>query len=93
MHDSRMLSLWYLHWVSRVVELQALLGPPRFEIFSSGIHKTQADIKDFLHYFFYQEEMFLFSGLDYRTVLSSIITVKLQKQIENNTTCLSVQEL
>ena len=49
--DSRMLSFWFLHWVLRVVKLQALLGRPGFDILSSGIHKTQAHIKDFLHYF------------------------------------------
>ena len=52
MPDSRMLSFWFLHWVFRVVELQAILGPPGFDIFSSGIHKTQVHIKDFLHYCF-----------------------------------------
>ena len=88
MPDSRMLSFWFLHCVFRVVELQSLLGPPGFDILSSGIHKTQAHIKDFL---FHQEEMFLLSGLDYCTVLSSIITVKLQKQFGNNTALLSVQ--
>ena len=41
----------------------------------------------------YQEEMFLLLGLDYCPVLSSTITVKLQKQIGNNTAFLSVQEL
>ena len=39
------------------------------------------------------EEMFLLLGLDYCTVLSSIITVKLQKQLGNSTAFLSVQEL
>ena len=92
MPDSRMLSFWFLHWVFRVVELQSLLGPPGFDILSSGIHKTQAHSKGFL-LLFHQEEMFLLSGLNYCTVLSSIITVKLQKQLGNNTTFLSVQEL
>ena len=32
MPDSRMLSFWFLHWVFRVVELQASLGPLRFDI-------------------------------------------------------------
>ena len=41
-----------LHWVFRVVEFQSLLGPPGFDIVSSGIHKTQAHSKDFLHYYF-----------------------------------------
>ena len=41
-----MLSFWFLYWVFRVVELQALLGPPGFDILRSGIHKTQAHIKD-----------------------------------------------
>ena len=49
MPDSRMLSFWFLHWVFRVVKLQAILGRPGFDIVSSGIHKTQAHIKDFLH--------------------------------------------
>ena len=92
MPDSRMLSFWFLHWVFRVVELQSLLGPPGFHILGSGIHKTQAYSKGFL-LLFHQEEMFLLSGLNYCTVLSSIITVKLQKQLGNNTAFLSVQEL
>ena len=91
MRDSRMLSFWFLHWVFRVVILQALLGPLRFHMFSSGIHKTQAHIKEFL--LFYQEEMFLLLGLDYCTVVSSIITVNLHKHIGNNTAFLCVQEL
>ena len=45
MPDTRMLSLWFLFWVSRVVELQALLGPPRFDIFSSGIRKIQQTLR------------------------------------------------
>ena len=76
MPESRMLSFQFLHWVFRAVELQASLGPPGFDIFSSVIHKTQAHIR-----------------IDYCTVLSSIITVKLQKQIGSNTAFLSVQEL
>ena len=96
MPDSRMLSLlsfWFLHWAFRVVELQSLLlGPPDSGILSSRIHKTQAHSKGFL-LLFHQEEMFLLSGLNYCTVLSSIITVKLQKQLGNNTAFLSVQEL
>ena len=51
MPDLRMGSFWFSHWVFRVVELQSLLGPPDFDILSSGIHKTQAHIKDFLHYY------------------------------------------
>ena len=71
MPDSRRLSLWFLHWVFRVVILRALLGPPRFDIFISGIHKTQAHIK-----------IPTLLGLDYYTVVSSIITVKLQNKSE-----------
>ena len=41
MPDSRMLSFWFLHWVFRVVKLQALLGRSGFDILSSGIHKTK----------------------------------------------------
>ena len=52
MPDSRMLSFWFLHCVFRVVELEALLSPPGSDILSSGIHKTEAHGKDFLHYYF-----------------------------------------
>ena len=52
MPDLRMLSFWFLHWVFRVVELQSLPGLPDFGILGSGIHKTQAHSKDFLHYYF-----------------------------------------
>ena len=50
MPDSRMLSFWFLHWVFRVVKLQALLGRSGFDILSSGIHKTQAHSKDLILY-------------------------------------------
>ena len=58
MPDSRMLLFWFLRWVFRVVEPQASLGPPRFDIFSFGIHKTQAHINDFLHYCFTKKKCF-----------------------------------
>ena len=86
MLDSRMLSFWYLHWVLRVVKLQALLGRSGFDILSSGIHKTQAHSRDSIsHYYSTKKKMFLLLGLDYCTVLSNIITVKLQKQLGNKT--------
>ena len=87
-----MLSFWFLHWAFRVVELQSLPGPPGIDILSSEIHKTQAHSKSVL-LLFHQEGMFLLSGLNYCTVLGSIITVKRQKQLGNNTAFLSVQEL
>ena len=45
MPDSRMLSFWFLYQVFRVVELQALPGPPCFDIFSSGIHKHKHTLR------------------------------------------------
>ena len=90
MLDSRVLSFWFLHWVFGVVELQSLPGPLGFDILSCGIHKTQAHSKEFLHYYFTKNKCSCCQDwITVRTVLSSIITVKLQKQLG---AFLSVQE-
>ena len=94
MPGSRMLSFWFLHWVARVVEFQALLGPPCFDIFSSGIQKHKYTLRISYTIVLPRRNVPVVRIIpESCTVLSSIITVKLQKQIENDTVFLSVQEL
>ena len=89
MPDSRMLSFRFLHWF-RVVEFQTLLGTPRFDILVLEYTKHKHTLR--LSYAIVipkRNVPAVRSGLLY----SSIITVKLQKQVGNNTAFLSVQEL
>ena len=79
MPDSRMFSFWVLHLAFRVVELEASLGSVRFDI-----QKIQAYINDFV--IPRRNDPAVRIGLLY----SSITTVKLQKQIGNNTAFPSV---
>ena len=97
MSNSKILSFWFLHCVFRVVELQASLGPSPFDILVLEYtqHKTQAHIKDFLRYCY--PGIVILRRYDFAAriglLYSSIITIKLHKQIGNNTAFLNAQEL
>ena len=53
--------LVFLHWTSRVVKLQASLGPPRFDILVLEFTKH----KHWPRVLLSQEDMFLLSGFEY----------------------------
>ena len=90
MPDSRMLSFWFLHWIFRVVEFQTSVGPPRLHILVLEHTKYNHTLRISYTIVIPRRNVpAVRIGLRY----SSIITVKLQKQIGNNTAFLSVQEL
>ena len=93
MSDSRMLAFWCVHWDFRVVELKASLGlgpgPPAFNILVLEFTKHKQTLRiPYIIVIPIRNVPAVRIGLLY----SSIVTVKPQKQIGNNTAFLSVQE-
>ena len=102
MPDTRMLSFGFLHRVFRVMEFQTSQGPPRWVFRVMEFQTSQGPpLFDIFVLEYTKHKHKLRISIPRRNVpavrtgslYSNIITVKLQKQIGNNTAFLSVQEL
>ena len=76
MPDSKMLLFWFLHCVFRVVELQASLGPPRFDILVLEYTKHKHTLRISYTIVIPRRNV---PAVRIGLLYSSIITVKLQK--------------
>ena len=92
MPDSRMLAFWFVHWVFRVLKLEASLGlgPPGFDILVLELTKHKHTLRISYTIVIPRRNV---PAVRIGLLYSGIVTVKLQKQIGRNTAFLSVREL
>ena len=79
MPDPRMLAFWFIHWIFRVVELEASLGlgPPGFDILVLEFTKHKHTLRISYTIVIPRRNV---SAVRIESLYSCIVTVKLQKQ-------------